>query len=247
MCGCHGRRCTGAEPGPAGRTAGGHDVPRHPLPSRRGPDRTGPRPRPRRHLGDLPARPRRHPARPARGHRRLPARRRRRRSRSWWPSCPSSSPSSRSAGSCRSARHGCPSWGTALGVLGCFGHTVFGGISMVYLMMARDETAPRRVRRPDDPAAELPRDAVLGRWPARHGARAAAARHRAVPQRAPARCGWVRRSGRSWSWSSSGTAVSSYASYLSVLLLAAAFFALAGVIDPDGSRREIEPVPAEHV
>lgn len=29
-------------------------------------------------------------------------------------------------------------WGTALGVLGCFGHTVFGGISMVYVVMAND-------------------------------------------------------------------------------------------------------------
>lgn len=30
-------------------------------------------------------------------------------------------------------------WGTALGVLGCFGHTVFGGLSMAYLVMAHDE------------------------------------------------------------------------------------------------------------
>src|SRR3569833_1930533 len=29
-------------------------------------------------------------------------------------------------------------WGTALGVLGCFGHTVFGGISLVFVTMARD-------------------------------------------------------------------------------------------------------------
>lgn len=30
-------------------------------------------------------------------------------------------------------------WGTALGVVGCFGHVVFGGLSMAYLTMARDE------------------------------------------------------------------------------------------------------------
>ena len=29
-------------------------------------------------------------------------------------------------------------WGVALGVLGAFGHTVFGGMSLVYLVMARD-------------------------------------------------------------------------------------------------------------
>lgn len=29
-------------------------------------------------------------------------------------------------------------WGTALGVLGCFGHVVFGGLSLAYLAMARD-------------------------------------------------------------------------------------------------------------
>lgn len=30
-------------------------------------------------------------------------------------------------------------WGTALGVIGCFGHVVFGGISLAYLVMAHDE------------------------------------------------------------------------------------------------------------
>jgi hypothetical protein len=30
-------------------------------------------------------------------------------------------------------------WGTALGVVGCFGHIVFGGLSMAYLVMAHDE------------------------------------------------------------------------------------------------------------
>jgi hypothetical protein len=30
-------------------------------------------------------------------------------------------------------------WGTALAVLGCFGHIVFGGLSMAYLVMAHDE------------------------------------------------------------------------------------------------------------
>ena len=34
-------------------------------------------------------------------------------------------------------------WGTGLGVLGAFGHTVFGGTSLVYLAMARDGSAPR--------------------------------------------------------------------------------------------------------
>jgi len=35
-------------------------------------------------------------------------------------------------------------WGVTLGVLGAFGHTVFGGMSLVYLVMARD-TAHRTV------------------------------------------------------------------------------------------------------
>jgi hypothetical protein len=30
-------------------------------------------------------------------------------------------------------------WGTALAVIGCFGHIVFGGLSMAYLVMAHDE------------------------------------------------------------------------------------------------------------
>ena len=30
-------------------------------------------------------------------------------------------------------------WGTALAVVGCFGHIVFGGLSMAYLVMAHDE------------------------------------------------------------------------------------------------------------
>jgi hypothetical protein len=30
-------------------------------------------------------------------------------------------------------------WGTALGIVGCFGHIVFGGLSMAYLVMAHDE------------------------------------------------------------------------------------------------------------
>ncbi|QZY29548.1 hypothetical protein [Nocardioides coralli] len=30
-------------------------------------------------------------------------------------------------------------WGTALAVVGCFGHVVFGGLSMAYLVMAHDE------------------------------------------------------------------------------------------------------------
>ena len=29
-------------------------------------------------------------------------------------------------------------WGTTLGIIGCFGHIVFGGLSMAYLVMARD-------------------------------------------------------------------------------------------------------------
>lgn len=32
-------------------------------------------------------------------------------------------------------------WGTALGVLGCFAHTVYGGVSMTELVMARDESS----------------------------------------------------------------------------------------------------------
>ena len=44
-------------------------------------------------------------------------------------------------------------WGTALGVLGCFGHAVFGGIALTYLVMARDQA------RREDYAALM--DAIL--------------------------------------------------------------------------------------
>lgn len=138
------------------------------------------------------------------------------------------------------------SWGTALGVLGCFGHTVFGGISLVYLLMARDEPhhdvyAGLMSRLQNSPVMLFSVVGLLGTVVGLLLLGIGLFRSGIGPV-------WV--GPAIWAFlvvEFVGTAVSSYASYLSVLLLGAAFFALAWVIDPDGSRREIEPVPTEHV
>lgn len=132
-------------------------------------------------------------------------------------------------------------WGTALGVLGCFGHTAFGGTSMIYLMMARDHS--HRAIQTDlfDHIQSSPimlfsliglAGTVLGLLLLGIGL----FRSRAVPV-------WV--GPAVWAFllvEFVGTAFSSYASYLSVLLLGAAFFAIAGVLG-SSSREPATPVP----
>lgn len=121
-------------------------------------------------------------------------------------------------------------WGTGLGVLGCFGHTVFGGISMVYLMMARDEThrgvyAGLMTRLQDSPVMLFSAVGLLGTVLGLLLLGIGLFRSRTGPV-------WV--GPAIWAFlvvEFVGSAVSGYASYLSVLLLAAAFFALAGVLD----------------
>jgi hypothetical protein len=138
------------------------------------------------------------------------------------------------------------SWGSALGVLGCFGHAVFGGISMVYLVMARD-AAHRDVyaglmsRLDSSPVMLFSVAGLLG----------------TVVGLLLLGTGLLR-SGVGPVWAGPaiwaflvvefvGTAVSSRASYLSVVLLGAAFFALAGVVGGGRGRREAELVPADRV
>jgi len=121
-------------------------------------------------------------------------------------------------------------WGTALGVLGCFGHTVFGGISMVYLTMARDEAhrsvyAGLMTRLQDSPVMLFSAVGLLGTVFGLLLLGIGLFRSRTGPV-------WV--GPAIWAFlvvEFVGSAVSGYASYLSVLLLAAAFFALAGVLD----------------
>lgn len=121
------------------------------------------------------------------------------------------------------------SWGTALGVLGCFGHTVFGGISMVYVTMARDEShrgvyAGLMTRLQDSPVMLFSAAGLLGTVLGLLLLGIGLFRSRTGPV-------WV--GPAIWAFlvvEFVGSAVSGYASYLSVLLLAAAFFALAGVL-----------------
>jgi hypothetical protein len=120
-------------------------------------------------------------------------------------------------------------WGTALGVLGCFGHTVFGGTSMIYLMMAHDESH-RAVqtglfdRIQNSPVMLFSLIGLAGTVFGLLTLSIGLFRSRTVPV-------WV--GPAIWGFLAVefvGTAFSSYASYLSVLLLGAAFFAIAGVL-----------------
>jgi hypothetical protein len=134
-------------------------------------------------------------------------------------------------------------WGTALGVLGCFGHTVFGGTSMVYLMMARDQT--HRAIQADlyDHIQNSPLMlfSILGLGGTVFGLLLLGIgifRSRTGPI-------WV--GPAIWAFlvvEFVGTAFSSYASYLSVLLLGAAFFAIAGLLAPS-SRDSVARTPTE--
>lgn len=120
-------------------------------------------------------------------------------------------------------------WGTALGVLGCFGHIAFGGTSMVYLLMARDHGHRAVQTQLYDKIQSSPvmLFSVIGLVGTVVGLLLLGIglfRSRAVPV-------WV--GPALWAFllvEFVGTAFSSYASYLSVLLLGAAFFAIAGVL-----------------
>lgn len=136
-------------------------------------------------------------------------------------------------------------WGTALGVLGCFGHTVFGGTSLIYLMMARDGT--HRTVQTDlfDHIQSSPvmLFSVIGLAGTVLGLLLLAIglfRARTGPV-------WV--GPAIWAFlvvEFVGTAISSYASYLSVLLLGAAFVAIAGILDSTDQDETIrEPMSME--
>ncbi len=136
-------------------------------------------------------------------------------------------------------------WGTALGVLGCFGHTVFGGTSLLYLMMARDES--HRAVQTDlfdhiqnSPVMLFSLIGLAGTVVGLLLLGIGLFRTRTGPV-------WV--GPAIWAFlvvEFVGTAMSSYASYLSVLLLGAAFVAIAallGATDEDEIVRE--PVPVD--
>ncbi|WP_153505779.1 hypothetical protein [Cumulibacter manganitolerans] len=122
------------------------------------------------------------------------------------------------------------SWGTALGVAGCFGHTVFGGLSMAYLQMAadaqhRDVYAGLMSGIQRSPVMLFSAVGLLGSVAGLLLLGIALFRSRTGPI-------WV--GPAIWAFlvvEFIGGSLSRYASYLSVLLLAAAFFALAGLVD----------------
>jgi hypothetical protein len=123
-------------------------------------------------------------------------------------------------------------WGTAFAVVGCFGHTVFGGTSLIYLMMARDE-AHRDVqvdlfdRIQSSPIMMFAALGLLGTVIGMLLLGIGLFRTRTGPV-------WV--GPAIWAFlvvEFVGSSVSRYASYVSVLLLGAAFLALAGVLHDD--------------
>lgn len=134
--------------------------------------------------------------------------------------------------------------GTALGVLGCFGHTVFGGTSLIYLMMARDQDNRAAQRALFDHIQNSPvmlasiaglAGTILGLLLLGIGLY----RTRTGPI-------WV--GPAIWAFlvvEFAGTAISSYASYLSVLLLGAAFVATARLLHTTHQDQPaLEPMPA---
>ena len=139
-------------------------------------------------------------------------------------------------------------WGTALGVLGCFGHIVFGGITMVYLVMAGDEShagvyAGLMRRLQDSPVMLFSAAGLLGTVIGLLLLGIGLFRTRTGPV-------WV--APAIWAFlvvEFVGSAVSTYASYLSVLLLGAAYFALSTTIrvaHSDTRDRQETRTPAEH-
>ena len=126
-------------------------------------------------------------------------------------------------------------WGTALGVAGCFGHTVFGGLSMTYVEMATDERhrdtyVALMSRIQDSPVMLFSAVGMLGTIAGLLVLGIGLFRTRTGPI-------WV--GPAIWAFlvvEFIGSAMSRYASYLSVLLLAAAFFSLASQLRPSQSR-----------
>jgi hypothetical protein len=135
-------------------------------------------------------------------------------------------------------------WGTALAVLGCFGHTVFGGLSLGYLMMARDE-AHRGVqaglldRIESSPVMVFAAAGLIGTVLGMLLLGIGLFRSGTGPV-------WI--GPAVWAFlvvEFVGSSISSYASYLSVLLIGAAFLAIAGLLGEDSGRDrqpEREPV-----
>jgi hypothetical protein len=135
-------------------------------------------------------------------------------------------------------------WGTGLAVVGCFGHTVFGGTSLVYLMMARDE-AHRSVqvdlfdRIQNSPVMVFSALGLLGTVLGLLLLGIGLFRSRTGPV-------WL--GPAVWAFlvvEFVGSSISSYASYLSVLLLGAAFLAIAGLLRESPTRDRLaarEPV-----
>jgi hypothetical protein len=120
-------------------------------------------------------------------------------------------------------------WGTALGVLGCFGHTVFGGTSLVYLTMAHDEQhrqvyADLMTRIQSSPVMLFSVAGLVGTVVGLLLLGIGLFRTRTGPV-------WV--GPAIWAFlvvEFVGSSISASASYASVLLLGAAFFALAAEV-----------------
>jgi hypothetical protein len=123
-------------------------------------------------------------------------------------------------------------WGTALGVLGAFGHSVFGGVTLTWLVMARD--AGHRAAYADlfhdlqdSPAMMFSVAGLLGTVVGLVLLGVALFRTRVVPR-------WV--GPALWAFvvvEFAGGAVSSSASYASTALLLAAFWAIAAQLRAD--------------
>lgn len=136
-------------------------------------------------------------------------------------------------------------WGTALAVLGCFGHTVFGGTSLVYVAMAHDEQhrgvyADLMTRIQSSPIMLFSVAGLVGTVVGLLLLGIGLFRTRTGPA-------WV--GPAIWAFlvvEFVGSSISSYASYASVLLLAAAFFALAAELgEPSGAPTAVsEPLDA---
>jgi hypothetical protein len=136
-------------------------------------------------------------------------------------------------------------WGTALGVLGAFGHTVFGGISMVYVVMAHDPKhldvyAHLMDRMNDSPVMIFSAAGLLGTVLGMLLLSIGLFRTRTGPV-------WV--GPAIWAFllvEFVGSSISSSASYLSALLLVAAFFTLSREVADrpveTSSERQAHPV-----
>lgn len=140
-------------------------------------------------------------------------------------------------------------WGTALGVLGCFGHTVFGGTSLVYVAMAHDPAhrgvyADLMTTIQGSPVMLFSVIGLAGTVVGLLLLGIGLFRTRTGPV-------WV--GPAIWAFlvvEFVGSSISGYASYVSVLLLAAAFFALAGELDRTtapvfADAEPVAPVPAD--